>query len=455
MSEKPPRRGRGALVANPVLIGAAGVLLTIVTVVLAYNANSGLPFVRTYDIAVEVPDAAGLVTGNDVRRGGARIGMVAAIEPLVAPDGRAAARLRLKLDRTSGPLPVDSQVAIRPRSPLGLRYVQVTPGRASRTVPQRGTIDLRRAAPPPVEIDDFFNIFDAPTRAASQRNLLEFGGGIAGRGTELQRALAGLLPLVTHLDPALRNLAAPETGWRRLFPALARAAAEVAPVAERQADLFAALRTTFTALDGVRGDLQASISYGPRALKAGTEELPRQATFVRTSGRLLARLRPAVAELSAAAPSLQRALRLGTPALRRAPQLNARLTTTLGDLEGFAADDRVTNGLLQLRRSADGAGPLTSFLAPAQTICNYGGLLVRKMAAQVNDGPCVTYIGPGGAGHFVKTVHNGIEYGIEQILAEAYAYTSRVMTENLLLRDAEEGISAFIAKRPPNWTDEP
>ncbi|MCA3561290.1 MAG: enoyl-CoA hydratase [Aestuariivirga sp.] len=40
-------------------------------------------------------------------------------------------------------------------------------------------------------------------------------------------------------------------------------------------------------------------------------------------------------------------------------------------------------------------------------------------------------------------------------LAEAYAYTARVMTENLLRRDAEEGIAAFIAKRPPDWTDEP
>ena len=51
--------------------------------------------------------------------------------------------------------------------------------------------------------------------------------------------------------------------------------------------------------------------------------------------------------------------------------------------------------------------------------------LVRKMAAQVDDGPCVTYIGPGGAGHFVKTVHNGIEYGIEQVLSEAYDLMKR------------------------------
>jgi enoyl-CoA hydratase/carnithine racemase len=40
-------------------------------------------------------------------------------------------------------------------------------------------------------------------------------------------------------------------------------------------------------------------------------------------------------------------------------------------------------------------------------------------------------------------------------LAEAYAHTARVMTENLLMRDAEEGIAAFIGKRAPNWTDEP
>jgi 6-phosphogluconate dehydrogenase len=52
--------------------------------------------------------------------------------------------------------------------------------------------------------------------------------------------------------------------------------------------------------------------------------------------------------------------------------------------------------------------------------------LVTKMAAQVQDGACVTYVGAGGAGHFVKTVHNGIEYGIEQILAEAYDLMKRV-----------------------------
>ncbi len=46
--------------------------------------------------------------------------------------------------------------------------------------------------------------------------------------------------------------------------------------------------------------------------------------------------------------------------------------------------------------------------------------IVTKIAAQVDDGACVTYIGPGSAGHYVKMVHNGIEYGDMQLIAEAY-----------------------------------
>jgi len=66
-------------------------------------------------------------------------------------------------------------------------------------------------------------------------------------------------------------------------------------------------------------------------------------------------------------------------------------------------------------------------MMPGGTKAAYDAIesLVTKMAAQVEDGPCVTYIGPGGAGHFVKTVHNGIEYGIEQILVEAYDLMKR------------------------------
>ncbi len=52
--------------------------------------------------------------------------------------------------------------------------------------------------------------------------------------------------------------------------------------------------------------------------------------------------------------------------------------------------------------------------------------VLQKIAAQVDDGPCVTYIGPGGSGHFVKMVHNGIEYGDMQLIAETYDILRRI-----------------------------
>jgi 6-phosphogluconate dehydrogenase len=61
-------------------------------------------------------------------------------------------------------------------------------------------------------------------------------------------------------------------------------------------------------------------------------------------------------------------------------------------------------------------------LMPGGTQTAYQELepILTKIAAQVDDGPCVTYVGPGGAGHYVKMVHNGIEYGDMQLIAEAY-----------------------------------
>lgn len=52
--------------------------------------------------------------------------------------------------------------------------------------------------------------------------------------------------------------------------------------------------------------------------------------------------------------------------------------------------------------------------------------LLEKIAAQA-DGPCTNYVGPDGAGHFVKMVHNGIEYGDMQLIAEAYDILKNVV----------------------------
>jgi len=53
--------------------------------------------------------------------------------------------------------------------------------------------------------------------------------------------------------------------------------------------------------------------------------------------------------------------------------------------------------------------------------------IFRKIAAQVDGEPCCRYMGPDGAGHYVKMVHNGIEYGDMQLICEAYAILKDVV----------------------------
>src|SRR6266545_2403525 len=97
-------RGRGAaLAASPVLVGAVTVLVTIVAVFLSYNANSGLPFVPTYDLKADLPNAAQLVKGFEVRIGGARVGVISKIDAKRREDGSTFAQITMKLDKQIEP----------------------------------------------------------------------------------------------------------------------------------------------------------------------------------------------------------------------------------------------------------------------------------------------------------------------------------------------------------------
>ncbi|MGD8732466.1 MAG: NAD(P)-binding domain-containing protein, partial [Anaerolineales bacterium] len=66
--------------------------------------------------------------------------------------------------------------------------------------------------------------------------------------------------------------------------------------------------------------------------------------------------------------------------------------------------------------------------------------ILEAAAAKVEDQPCVTYLGPRSAGHYVKMVHNGIEYGLMQLIAESYD----LMKRGLGMEDA--GIAEVFSK---------
>ncbi len=380
------RRGAGSIAANPVLIGAATTLVIVVAVFLAYNANNGLPFVPTYDLKTRVPNAANLVEGNEVRIGGSRVGVVDRIRAVRRPDGTTVAELGMKLDTTVQPLPRDSTVVVRPRSALGLKYVEITKGTSARGFAAGDTVPLGNAQPEPVEFDEFLATFDEPTRAGSRVNLNEFGGALAGRGASLN-GLFGVLPgFLPRLETAMENLADPRTDLDALFRGLGQAAAEVAPAAESQAALLRGLDTTFGALADVREDLGRSIETGPGALDAAIRSFGVQRPFLANSAALARELRPGVRSLRAAAPDLSRALQTGEPALRRSVALNERLTPTFGALQRFAEDPLSSLGLNGLRTTSEILDPTLRFFTPTQTVCNYLTLWLRNVASLLSEG---------------------------------------------------------------------
>src|SRR5271157_5113271 len=96
------RRRGGSLAGSPLLIGAVTTLIVVVAVYLSYNANNGLPFVPTYNIKVELPQASGLQDGNQVRLGGTRVGTVSALSPhLNAATGHTTAIATLNPEKKS------------------------------------------------------------------------------------------------------------------------------------------------------------------------------------------------------------------------------------------------------------------------------------------------------------------------------------------------------------------
>jgi len=363
-------RRRASIAANPVLVGAVTVLVVVVAVFLAYNANNGLPFVPTRELKVNLNTAAQLVKGADVREGGTRIGVVSSINPVILRDGRAGAQAIMRLNPSQGKLPVDSTVTIRPRSVLGLMYVDVHRGTARRVFADGATMPARQASVG-VRIEDVFSMFDRPTRRAAQENLNGFGDVFAGRGVDINLTIQALPSLLAHLTPVARNLSAPETNIRGFLRGLQRASTAVAPVAQTNARLFSDAATTFQAMSADTRALQDTISKSPPTLAVGTRSLAVQRPFLADTAAFATDLNGAVSSLRAALPEINPALEEGAPVLRRSVSLDARLEGTMRALRDLAQAPSTNLALQGLTTTVTTLNPMLRFLGPQVTVCNY------------------------------------------------------------------------------------
>jgi virulence factor Mce-like protein len=384
------RRREGRVVTSPILIGAVTVLVAIVAVFLAYNANNGLPFVPRYSVHVDVRDASELTSGAEVHMaGGALVGHVDSIDPTRTKSGQPIAVLNLALNKSIEPLPANSTWTIRLKAAIGLKYLELTPGNSTRTLRDGATVPISQTSAT-VDLDQVLSQYDAPTRKGIIAATAGYGYGLAGRGSDINDSIHAFVPLVTDLGPVMRNLASPKTDFGGFFHGLESFSGAVAPVAQQQADLYVNMATTFRALASVAYPfLQNWISQTPPTFRTVIARSPVIEPFLNDTKALFAELRPGFETLPQSAPVLAQTFELGLhnlpPTYTGPTSLNAELTSLARKLASYGQNTTVQQGLDRLTLTASSLRSPLAFLTPAQATCNYITLSFRNFASLLSD----------------------------------------------------------------------
>lgn len=364
------RRSRNSIIANPVLVGAVTLLVVVVAVFLSYNANKGLPFVPTTQLKVQAENGANLLPGNDVREGGFRVGIVDKMVPTRLPSGKTGAEITLKLDQSAGALPVDSTINLRPRSVLGLKYVEITRGTSKKTFGNGDTLPPEQTRFP-VELDDLQRIYDRPTRTGVRRGLVGFGGALSGRGAALNQTIQDLPPLLKSLEPVARSLAAPNTELRRLFREIGDTVRVVRPVADIYAHQFTAAADVFEAWSRFPDRLGLAIEKSGPTLETAIRSQRVQRPFLRRLASFSTALDEAASTLPRSLPRIIPALDVGIRVQKRAPLLNRPLKSTFAALRRLMVDPNTGTSFRGLTVTGQTLNPILRFVGPSVTVCNY------------------------------------------------------------------------------------
>ena len=255
-------------------------------------------------IRIVFASADGLVAGSDVLEAGARIGYIGDIEP----TAQGAALVTVEVADAHWPLHAGLRADIRPKSLLGEKYVDLHDGSLSAAPFPAGALLHAPATADPVELDQFINSLDPTTRTAVRVLLDDLGGGVAGRGGDLNTAIAASKSDLEHLAITGRTLDNRDPDLDKILVGLDGLLARITP------------RDQLTQISGL-------ITNGQHTLD-DIEAV--QATFRRQFDDATVALADLNLAFDGAAPSLRATLDLA-PTLLANLQTEAGLLANLGD----------------------------------------------------------------------------------------------------------------------------
>jgi phospholipid/cholesterol/gamma-HCH transport system substrate-binding protein len=346
--------------------------------------GGGLRVGDRYKVRAVVPTAAQLTPSSRVTMAGAQVGRIADVR---RQGYTTVVEMEIDDDRVT-PIPADSRVTVRQRTPVGESYLAITPGSSPEKLPSDGVLPARQSDEY-VDVDQILSVLQGRTRQRARQLIRGTGGALEGRGEQLNELVGG-------------GAATLQSG-ARVFSLLSDDREHVASLVDRLGRVAAAVGERGAAVETIgRQGLRSlrAIAARDEALRQTLEELPPTLRQVKSTSNELSTVTgtasPVVRNLSSALRELQPAVER----LRPAAQIGRE---TLRELDGAAP--RLEGTLDRLR---DLSGPLTKALPEVkQTFCDVNPMI--RYLKPYTDDAIMSLVGLGSAsnsydalGHLIR-----------------------------------------------------
>jgi virulence factor Mce-like protein len=337
-------------------LGLLVLAITAFLIWISIIAINGIPFSNPMPLRAVLPPTGPIIkTGDDVLIAGQRVGEIRGVKPVVG--GRL---VTMDISR-SDPIGRDASARIRLRGLAGATYIQLTPGNTSSRAPDNFTIPLSRTGTN-TELTDVVAQFDAAARADMSKALTDYGAGIAGRGADVNQALADLPQLEGQGQPVLRSLTPQPGALSGLMHELDRTMVGLQGFVPGDfGGLLSAFHQAFDAILSQRTALGQTIDELRPLSDQAQVTLPIADPVLRDTSAAAKALEPAATALQRALPSLN-------TLLARSAEVSelSRLAHALNPVLAVAGPvlTRLWPGAASLAPLAAALGPFARYTAP-------------------------------------------------------------------------------------------
>jgi virulence factor Mce-like protein len=294
--------------------------------------GGGLPsFATTYRVGALLPTAGSLTPGARVTMAGYQVGQVTGIER----DGAGALVTMEITDHRVTPIPTDTRVALRERTPVGENYVSLSPGAAPSTLPSGSALPMTQADDY-VDVDQLLSVLQGGTRDRARALIQGVGGALQGQGPSVNAFLGNAANALSNGSHLVALLASDRARVAALVDDLG---AVGTAIGQRGGDIETLARralTTFDALSARDVAVRRLLEQLPSTLTQVQQTTATLGSVSRTATPVLYNLASTVTAVRPAVQLLAPAAREGRSVLHELGAASPALTGTLGEVRSLA-----------------------------------------------------------------------------------------------------------------------